>query len=357
MTKNNLSTRYEKRIKIQTLVKEGFSLTDISEKVGVSINTASTWKNRDSIVDKKRSGRPTKLSPTTKNMIKSRLYRKSGSSVRKYAASLNNSDRFLRNGKRISYSAIQKHIKKTDWGKNAYKRTKKPFLSAKNIKDRVNFGNMLEREGYLTDGPRGEEKRRNILFTDETWIYLSPHVNAQNTRYRTENISEVPPIKKSGSDIKVMVAAGFSGRGVTKMYTLPKNTNMNSKNYRKEVLPIYFDAMDNKNIFPLKNKVTFMQDGAPPHSSKENLSFIKSKTSTFWGKGTWPGNIPDLNPLWNDLKNSAYADPVPTNREELIRRFENYWKRIPLDRLETLSQSFKSRVEKMMEANGGLKKY
>jgi transposase len=304
--------------------------------------------------------RPAILSPTTKNMIKKRMYRKSGSSTRKTAAAINLSNRFQRLEKKISHMTIQRHLKTTTWGNKAFKSPKKPLLSAKNIIDRVKFGDFVEKEGYLTTGARGDEKRRNILFTDESWIYLYPHVNNQNIRYRTEKRTQVPATKTPKNGLKVMVAAGFCSRGVTDLHIIPKGQNLNAVYYRENILPVYFQAMDNKVLFPQKRKVTFMQDGAPAHSEKQNLAILEVETSSLWGKGTWPGNSPDLNPLedlWAYLKNSAYQDPKPKTREDLIRRFQKKWKEIPVHVLENLAQSFKKRVEEMVTVKGGLTKY
>ncbi|OXA38356.1 hypothetical protein Fcan01_26864 [Folsomia candida] len=121
-------------------------------------------------------------------MIKSRMYRKLGSSVRKCAKALSESKRFLRKDKKLSHQTVQNFIKTTTWGKTAFKSSCKPLLSAKNISDRVRFGTFLNENGYLTD----------------------PH--HQNLRYRTEKRSDVPPTLILKKLLKLMVAGGFSSR-------------------------------------------------------------------------------------------------------------------------------------------------
>lgn len=273
---------------------------------------------------------------------------------------MNLTNRFNRLEKKISHTTIQKHIKSTSWGHTAFRRPKKPLLSQKNIEDRKKFGHFLEQNGYLTDGPRGDERRRNILFTDETWIYVHPHVNPQNIRYRTENRSEVPPISTPKKGLQVMVAGGYCSRGLTELHIIPKNQNVNGQYYRDEILPTYFKALDNKELFPVRKKITFMQDGAPAHTSKVNMEFLRGQPFTVWGKGTWPGNSPDLNPienLWSYLKSTAYEDPVPHDHASLVRRFQKSWKQISLTVLEELTGSFPNRIKSMMEANGKTTKY
>ena len=43
----------------------------------------------------------------------------------------------------------------------------------------------------------------------------------------------------------------------------------------------------------------FQQDGAPVHTSKVALKWLENNLNSFWGKGVWPGNSPDLSPIEN----------------------------------------------------------
>lgn len=199
------------------MVEEGHGVRKVSRKLGVSINTVTRWKNRPTADDKTRPGRPTIISPTTRNMIKKRIYRNLGGSTRKCAAALNLSKRFQMMGKKIAHTTMHNHLKTTDWGSKAFKSPKKPLLSPKNIKDRLKLADYLDKNAYSTPGERGAEKRWNILFTDETWIFIHPHGNPQHTRYRTEKRTEVS-LKKS---LQVMVAGGYCTRGVTDLHFVP----------------------------------------------------------------------------------------------------------------------------------------
>ena len=59
------SPRIEKRNQIQALSKEGHTVLEISQELGVTPKTVMLWKHRPSVTDKKRSGRPRAVSPTT----------------------------------------------------------------------------------------------------------------------------------------------------------------------------------------------------------------------------------------------------------------------------------------------------
>ena len=43
----------------------------------------------------------------------------------------------------------------------------------------------------------------------------------------------------------------------------------------------------------------FQQDGAPVHMSKVAIKWLENNLNSFWGKGVWPGNSPDLSPIEN----------------------------------------------------------
>ena len=61
------------------------------------------------------------------------------------------------------------------------------FYRKKNIIDRLKFGEFVKENVFLEDEKRSAEKRSHILFTDETWLEVSPQGNRQSQRYYTED--------------------------------------------------------------------------------------------------------------------------------------------------------------------------
>lgn len=82
MSPNVKPAREEERIRIQVLSSEGYGVKEICEKLKVSPKTVRLWREKNYFKDNKRPRRPTVLSPTTKRQIKSKMYRKLGSSTR-----------------------------------------------------------------------------------------------------------------------------------------------------------------------------------------------------------------------------------------------------------------------------------
>lgn len=356
MSKKSLSTIIQKRIQIQGLLKAGHGIKEIAKILKVSKNTVKKWKNRKIIQNKKGQGRKKKLSSSDKTAIKKYLYRNFDGSLRKTASILNSAKRNKNAKKTVHFSTIRNYIKTTTWGEKAYKSAVRTLLSEKNIKDRAQFGKIMENEGYLTPGRRGEEKRSHILFTDETWLEINTKSQRKNKYYRTEKRSEVPPTSVPKFSAKVMIAGGICARGVTRLHFVPQGQNVNAKYYREEILPNYFEALDDMKLFPMRNKRVLMQDGAKPHVEKQNLKTIDDKGIEIIGRSNWPGNSPDLNPienLWSILKDSVYKEPLPKNLQELKSRFQETWDSYPASALFRLTQSFKRRIENMMEVEGG----
>ena len=195
-----------------------------------------------------------------------------------------------------------------------------------------------------------------MLWTDESPIELNPKPNSQTYRIRIDNKANVPRVKVPKFGVKILVAGGMTAQGVTELHIVEDGCTVNGNYYRTKILPIYLNAL-NSGLFTSRSKASMMHDGAPAHFSKKTEDIIKAKYSKFWGKGIWPGNSPDLNPienLWAILKDSVFIEPKPKTRKELIQRVLETWNSFTLDLLKKLSQSFKKRIIEL-ERKQGLK--
>lgn len=350
-----ISSRVKRRIEVMALLKADISQKDIARQLNISRRTIYNISKRDSPEDKKRNRVATKLTPTTKVKIEKEMNNVAFASVRKCAKLLNFSDNYTSRDKKISCTSITRFLKTTDWGRRAYKIRKEPLMSAKNISDRIKFANLVKVEGYIGNTRNAIELRRHILWTDESPILLNPEPNTQNLRIRIKDKADIPTVKVPKKSVKIMVAGGICARGVTELFILDDKLTINGLFYADHILPIYFSAMANQNLFPKQKLVTFMQDGAPAHTSKSNLDLIASKVDKVWSRNVWPGNSPDLNPVehvWSSLQDSVFIEPRPRNRQELVYRVKETWYALKPEQLEKLSQSLVKRITQVEERDG-----
>ena len=80
MKQKQLSTRVIRRIEIKSLLKQGYSVSEVARMVKVHRNAVRNVAKKNQITDKKRPGRPCKTMPRTKAIIKRSMKEKIGAS-------------------------------------------------------------------------------------------------------------------------------------------------------------------------------------------------------------------------------------------------------------------------------------
>jgi transposase len=243
------------------------------------------------------------------------------------------------------------------------------MLTNKNIADRLDFCDHIFNNSYCDFSAQSIFLLNHILFTDESIIELHPKPNKQNVRIRTMNPASRPVLQIPKHGLKVMVAGGICGNGLTQLHVVEAGSTVNGRYYREKILPVYFEAktrvsdseeVDKRALFEEPDSVVFVQDGAPAHTANETLTLLNRNFSSVWSKGLWPGNSPDLNPvehLWSILQDSVFISPKPSNRDELVERINDAWRNIPFQHIRNLIYSFPRRILSCMEKHGGRTKY
>jgi transposase len=203
----------------------------------------------------------------------------------------------------------------------------------------------------------------NLVFYDEKDLTLQTPINRQ-----TNKVCGVGVLKKDVSpdrlfhctsrfSKKIMVCGAICYRGLSKLIVVdPQKVKVDSAHYQqvlKQLLPSI------SKLYGEDEEWIWVQDSAPSHRSASTQEFLMDNTPSFIPHDAWPPHSPDCNPLdyqiWNELKEKVYAgrsEPF-ANVEELSAAAKKAWKEIPLDHLRVSIDRFKSRLETVVDQEGG----
>jgi transposase len=113
-----------------------------------------------------------------------------------------------------------------------------------------------------------------------------------------------------------------------------------------------------RGLVPRYNReMMFMQDGAPAHTSYKTRHFLLLKGVRYCKD--WPAMSPDLNPMENlwAIVNYQVRLRDPQTYDELVSVVREEIGKVSRDQITTLIDSVKSRMNAVIEAQGGWTKY
>ena len=101
----------------------------------------------------------------------------------------------------------------------------------------------------------------------------------------------------------------------------------------------------------------FQQDGAPSHTARETVAFLKEKCPDFIAPGEWPPCSPDLNPIdyfvWSAMEEKVYRGDRIQNVEDLKTRILQAWEEIPQSWISKAISKWRRRMEAIVQNGGG----
>ena len=158
----------------------------------------------------------------------------------------------------------------------------------------------------------------------------------------------------------------MTGRGLIDLYFIPQGQTVTAEYYitqilEKEVKPLLCHKSSNeiavkRKLFSSNCNMTFVQDGAPPHTAKATQTWCEKNLPKFIEKAEWPANSPDINlieNLWSTIDEFTYKDPIPKTMKGLKWWLKLAWANVPFSTLRDLSHSMPKRLQKVIKYNGG----
>lgn len=337
-------TTNQEKARILALHEEKVSIVEICRRTGRSkstilrlISAARNLSPGEIPVHKPLPGQPRKTSKATDHLLKRAVLK----NPRITAVELKSMYPSLLG--KMSLRGIRNRLQK-DFGLRCRQAALKPLLTKTMLKKRLAFAKK-----YITWTP---EQWNDVMWSDEsTFRVLTSHRvqvrRPSGTRY--DSAYTVKTVKHSPS---VMVWGCFSGKaGRGGLFFLPRNVTMNGERY----MSVLDDHL--LSFYEIHGTSIFMQDGAPCHTSKKVLAFLKSKKVKVL---EWPGNSPDLNPIenaWKIMKNKVKNGAV-TSIPTLIEKIKDVWLHdISHEYLRTLAESMPRRLAAVIKAKGDMSKY
>ena len=169
---------------------------------------------------------------------------------------------------------------------------------------------------------------------------------------------DVTPTESVKHPLKIQVWRMMSYRALGKLHVIPKGQMVTAKYYVEEILennllPDFnrkkeIASVLERKLLPNMSNAIFQQDGAPAHTSHMSQNWLQHNVDSFWDKGVWPGNSPDLSPienLWALVKENIKDIEPATNEKTLIKNVKDAWSHISPNILESLISGMPKRIK------------
>lgn len=321
--------------------EDGLTIREIATQIKVPFQTVGKiiQKNNkgEPVEDIPRSGRPKK----TTNRIDRTIVRKSVADPRKTAVDIAQEIN-VEHDISISRSTVTRRL--SDAGLNGRVAVKKPLISAKNRRLRLEFA-RAHQHWTIADWKKvlwSDESKFNLFGSDGKKYVRRPKNDRFNQRY------QIPTVKHGGGSVMVWGAFHYGGVGPI---------------HRIEGIMdkfVYRDILLNHMLPFARRKMPrgwiFQQDNDPKHSSQLLKQWFISKKIRIL---KWPSQSPDLNPiehLW-DVLGRRVGGRKHTSQADLFADLQREWELIPKKTIEDLIESMPRRCAAVIAAKGFATKY
>lgn len=330
-----------KRNSMKALLQKGFGHREIAKKLQISKSSVSNFANSIGIASNPKKGRPKILSERDESFCFKQMISGRSSTAVGISKQLQSSFNIS-----ASPDTISRVLKKK--GLKAAEKKKKPLLSEKNIKARLEYAKK-HKDWTAEDWNR-------VIFSDETKInrfnsdgrswYWSRDPSVLDAR------SVKPTVKHGGGGIMLWGCMTSQGVG----FSCKIDSTMDQHLY-KSILED--ELMKTIEYYELEEEqVIFQHDNDPKHTAKSVKEWLSAQE---FATMVWPAQSPDLNPiehLWSHVKRKLNQfETPPKGINELWERVQRIWNEIDPNICSNLFESMPSRIEAVLKSKGKWTKY
>jgi transposase len=343
-------TNVIQRARVHMYISIGYSLRQIAKEDSLPLSTvagickkyANTNWREQTYLDSSRSGRPSKLTPSEKrNITRLITTRKLQTAVDVQAHLEANEDI------KISAQTVRNVLKKTPL--IARIKVKKPYLSAKHRRQRMEFANKYK-DWTVEDW-------RKVIWSDESKFEIFGSRRRQYYWKRPgEQLQDAhiqQTVKHNGGNI--MVWGCMTSQGIGGFCQI--SGSLDGELYRKILDDDFMvDTLLWHNL--TTNDIIFQQDNDPKHTAKLTKQwFVDNKVTTL----DWPAQSPDLNPiehLWDEIDRRLRRLPDNvTGKLDLWEKIQSIWNDISIEDCLKLIDTMPQRIQAILKAKGGHTKW
>ena len=327
---------------IVSLLLQGKSSRFIAENQKVSKSTVLNVAKAKNIQMKSKGGAKKKLSQRDEKFCAKQITSGESKSVVELTKTLKEKHNINVNRRTVARAL-------NNQGLRAGEKKKKPGLSQKNIKARLEWAK--ERKHWTV------EDWNRVIFSDESKINRFNSDGRSWCWFRDVNQLEDRTIKttyKHGGGGGVMVWGCMTSQGVG--YLCKIEGIMDQHLYKNILEEELMETMEFYEIDP--KEVIFQHDNDPKHKSKLVQEWLSDQEFKVL---PWPAQSPDLNPiehLWAEVKRKLNKfDSPPKGMLDLWERIESTWNEITPQTCQNLISSMPRRINDVIKAKGRWTKY
>ena len=334
-----LSLRIQNDISAQLL--QGKSTGEVAKLFGIGKSTVHRFSQAKKIDLKSKSGRKKKLSKRDEKLCARQIISGDSKSVVQLTKTLKTHHNI-----NVSRKTVARALNNV--GLQAGEKKKKPGLSQKNVKARLEFAKK-HLDWTVNDWNRvifSDESKINRFNSDgRSWCWYR---DVNQLEDRTVNIQ----IKHGGGGVMIWGCMTSQGIG----YLCKIDGTMDQHLYKSILEDELLQTIDFYNLE--KDQVIFQHDNDPKHKAKSVQKWLSEQE---FKTLEWPAQSPDLNPIehmWSELKRrlNKFNSP-PKGVIELWERIQQIWNEISPEVCQNLFNSMTKRIHAVLKSKGKWTKF